>query len=455
MADPNTFVPIKQESIASIRARIDADANVGLTPDDDDYLDLSHGGFWWDLTQAPGLEMERLWDFATTELPAAVFVLYSYGEYLDDHGDAFGVTRKDQVAATGVVRFTGDPDVIIAPGTQVAAPTTELEAEEVTFEVVGEGDVIPAGGTLDLPVQAREPGAQSNVAALAVNLLMTPIDGIATVSNLDPISGGADVEQDDPLRERILLEMRAQGGGGTVNQFERWSLEYPGIGAVTVQPLPAGPGTVRVMALDMEGKPVSVQLMEGLQQYLDPPAADALSTGSHTLPLGGSNLNVDSTDGFRASGRVYLLNGQLVTYASKTATAFVNCQGGAGAVPAGTRVYQGGIGGGKATIGVDVVVGTPAIHNVTIAATIVFNPGYTLDGSPGTVAMRADLAELVADYVSQLDVGEDVVLNHVEARLFRAEQAVYDVTGTTINGAATNRTIGQDEVAVLQAVNLT
>jgi uncharacterized phage protein gp47/JayE len=458
MPDPSEFIPIKQESIASIRARLDADANTGLTPDDDGYLDLTHGGFWWDLTQAPALEMERLWDFAATELPAATFLYYSYGEYLDDHGEALSTPRKDQVAATGTVRFSGTAGTIISPGTQVAAPTTRPEAEEVTFQVIGGGGTIPgtapATGTLDLSVQAMEAGALGNVPALAVELLLTPVDGVTAVSNPEAIGGGSDVENDDAYRERLLLEMSAQGGGGTVSQFERWALAVPGVGFVTVQPLPAGPGTVRVMVRDMQGKPVSAEVLRAVQNDLDPPVADALSVGAHTLPLGGAAFTVDSTTGFRDSGRFYVLGGQIVSYTGRTATTFTGCQGGSGSVLAGTAVYQGGAGLGRATIGVDVVVGTPAPLNITITATVFFETGYSLAGDPGTIGTEADMEKAIEDYINNLDVGEDVVLNHVEARMFRV-RGVYDVSGAQINGAAANLAVSNEQVAVVQTITLT
>ena len=451
MPDPSEFIPIRQESIAAIRARLDADANVGLSPDDDEYLDLTEGGFWWDLTQAPALEIERLWDFAATEVPAAIFLIYSYGEYLDDHGEALGVERKDQVAANGVVRFNGTNGTVISPGTQVAAAASDPEAEEVTFQVTTGGTI--AGGFVDLPVTAMEAGSAANVPAAAVTLLMTPVSGVTSVINLNAVGGGADVEEDEVYRNRLLLEMQATGGGGTVSQFERWALAVPGVGFVTVQSMPAGPGTVRVMGLDMDGKPLGPAVLQALQNELDPPAADALSVGSHSLPLGGAAFTVDSTTGFRDSGRFYALGGQIVSYTGRTATTFTGSQGGVGTVPAGTPVYQGGVGLGKATIGVDVVVGTPAALNVTIEETISFEPGYSLDGDAGTIATRADIERQITEYIDQLDVGEDVVLNHIEARTFRV-RGVYDVSGTEINNVAANLAVSGEQVATLQTITL-
>lgn len=452
MAEPLDLIPIRQENIDSIRARLNADVNAGLTPSDDGYLDLTPGGFWWDNTQAVALEMERLWDVATHELPAAIFVLYSYGEYLDDHGASLGIERKSDAEAVGVVRFTGTDGTIVTVGTQVAAPTTDPDADPQTYEATAGGTVV--GGYVDLPVQAIEAGVAGNTPALSVTLLMTPVSGITAVTNQVAISGGADVEEDDTYRDRLMLEMRGQGGGGTQSQLIRWALAIPGIGAATVQPLVAGPGTARVMVRDSQNNPVSFPKVEEVQADIDPPAATTLTNapGSVILPLGGAAYPVNDTTAFRASGRFYV-RGQIVTYTGKTPTTFTGCIGGTGTIPDDTPVYQGGVGLGKASIGHDIVIGTPSALNITVVATVVFEQGFSHDGAGGTVALREDLIAAVSDYVDNLDVGEDVVLNAVEARIMRL-RGVYDVTGTQINAVAANKAVGADEVAQSFAVTL-
>lgn len=452
MADPLDLIPVRQENIDSIRARLNADVNAGLTPEDDGYLDLTPGGFWWDNTQATALEMERLWDMATHELPAAIFVLYSYGEYLDDHGAGLGVERKDDAPAVGVERFNGVDGTVITLGTQVAAPTTDPDADPQEYAVTASGTI--SGGFVDLPIQAAENGVAGNTPASSVTLLMTPVVGVTSVTNQAAISGGADVEEDDPYRDRLMLEMQGQGGGGTQSQLERWALAIPGIGAATVQGLIAGPGTARIMVRDSLNNPVTDPKVEEVQADIDPPVADTLTNSGAgvTLPLGGGAYPVDSTAEFRAAGRFYV-KGQIVTYTGKTGTTFTGCTGGTGVIPDNTPVYQGGMGLGRATIGHDVVVGTPSALNITVVATVVFEEGFSLDGAGGTVATRQDIIDAVIDYVDNLDVGEDVVLNAVEARVMRI-RGVYDVTGTTINAVAANKAVGADEVAQALAVTL-
>jgi hypothetical protein len=105
MADFADFLPVRREDLATIRPRVDADMVAGDPPQS--ALDLTPGLPAWDLTQAILLEVERLWDFAATEVPAVMFVTYAWGEYLDMHGEVLNLPRKAAAPASGVVRFTG------------------------------------------------------------------------------------------------------------------------------------------------------------------------------------------------------------------------------------------------------------------------------------------------------------------------------------------------------------
>lgn len=448
MADPIDFLPLASETIQAIRARLDADANVGVSPEDDAYLDTIEGGFFFDLTQAVALEMERLWDFAATEVPAATFIQFAWGDYLDEHGAAVGVDRKDAARATGEVTFTGTNGTVISPGVQLATPTTDPDEEARAYQVVAGGTV--SGGTLTVAVEAVDVGAAGNTPANSVTLLMTPVSGVAAVTNVVAISGGADIETDEQYRDRLLLEFTSQGAG-TRADYERWALAYPGIGYATVQPLWAGGGTVRVMVTDPNNDPVSQTARDGLQAQLDPFNAINQLNGSHTLPVG--TITVDSTTGFRTFGRIRVAD-QLVNYTAITSTTFTGCTGGTGTFPDNTAVVQSGEGRGQAPIGAEVYVDTPVTLAVNVSAAVAFDPGYSLDGTGGTIATRDDISTSLSGYIDNVEVGEDIVLNHVESRFFRV-RGVYDVTGTQLNGVAANLTVAANQVAALGTVILT
>lgn len=367
------FLPLFQETTASIRARIDADANAGIDPTDPAFLDTTQGGIYYDITQPVVLELERLWDAVATEYPAAAFPGFAWGPYLDQWGVTLNLPRKDAVKATGVVTFTGSPGTLIGTGTQVGTVQTDPDVSPPSF-VTTESGTIPGGGSIDLDVEAAVGGSLGNVAPGTITILISPVTpsgGVSAITNADSTSGGAEVETDDDYRTRILLQLSQPAGAGNVTDYERWALAYPGVGHVAVTPIWAGPGTVHVIITDANSQPVAGAVVTGLQNELDPIAGE---------------------------------------------------------------------GEGLAPIGATVTVDTPTLVTVNLSATVVHEPGYSLDGGSGTVATRADIEAAIEDYFKTLSAGDDVYIRHVEARFF-AVTGVLDVTSLLLNGAGTNVTI--------------
>lgn len=268
-----------------MRARFDADANAGIDPADPGFKDLTVGGFYYDVTQPPVMECARLWDFFSTEVPAVAFPAFAFGEYLDEHGITINVARKDAVKATGEVTFTGPNGTPIPSGTQVAAPQDDPDADPIVFETTVSntiGNTATPDGTITIPVEALVAGPEGNAPAGTVTELLTGIEGVASISNALAITGGADVETDELYRERILLEYASPHGAGTIADYKRWALGFPPVGYVTVDPLWAGAGTVRVVVTDQENNPVSNTVKAGLQAELDPTPGE----GRGLAPIG-------------------------------------------------------------------------------------------------------------------------------------------------------------------------
>lgn len=267
-------IPLVSVTVEAVRSRVDSDANAGLAPDDERFIDTTEGGFYWDLTQPLVIEIARLWDFAGSEVPASIYVASSWGTNLDDHGETINVPRKDSSTATGEVTFNGEDGTIVSIGTQVGVAQTDPDQDPPSY-VTTESGVI-AEGVVTLAIKAEESGAASNVGAGAASFLLSPVEGITTVGNAEAITGGADVETDESYRTRLLLELGAAQGAGNVADYKRWALSYPGVGFVRVVPLWEGAGTVLVVVTDDENNPSSSTVVEGLQAELDPVPGEGL-----------------------------------------------------------------------------------------------------------------------------------------------------------------------------------
>jgi uncharacterized phage protein gp47/JayE len=464
MADLADFVPIRVETLDTIIARIDADLNAGVDPEDDAFIDTTPGGFYSDIRTAFALEIERLWDVATTDTVAASLVDYAWGAYLDAHGETLSLTRQGAVAATGEVTFVGTNGTLIAVGTEVSNTQTDPEEEPVSFVTTeGTEDGGISGGSVTLAVEAAEAGAASNLPSSAVNLLLSPVSGVSAVTNASAITGGADVETDDAFRQRIKLAWAAAQGSGSVADYQRWALAYPGIGFVRVTPIWNGAGTVRVVVTDTENNPVSTAVVNGLQDQLDPYDAETKTSGSHSSP---STLTVDDTTGFATTGRIYV-GDQLGSYTGKTSTTFTGVTGLSGSIADDTKVVQHGSGNGLAPVGAIVTVKTASTVIIDVECDIELSTGYSLDGSGGTIGVEQEVTEILGDYINNLPPGGEkapgtdtgagsIVRNRIASLLLRVP-GVYDVDLSTleIEGAATDYALSALQVPELGTVTLT
>jgi len=471
MAELSDFLPVRIETLDSIIARIDADLNAGLDPEDDNFIDTTPGSFYADIRTAIALELERLWDVATTDTVAASLVDYAWGDYLDAHGETLGIARKDEVRSSGLVTFTRGEvytdSILLAVGTEVATTQTDPEVESVAFITTEAGVMAEGDSSITLPVEAVEPGAAGNVPTGAVNLLMTGIEEIGSVTNASAITGGSDIESDDAYRERLKLGWSSAQGSGSVADYERWALAYPGVGYVRVTPLWNGPGTVRVVITDVENNPVSDATITGFQNQLDPFSAETSVDGTQTsLPSTGATLTVDSTDGFTTSGKVFV-GENFVSYTGVTSTAFQGVSGLPSSVTNGTRVIQHETGRGLAPVGAIVTVDTAETVVMSVSAEVSLREGYSLDGEGGTIAVRPEIVELLTNFVNNLPPGAEpppgiddgsgfVLLNRVASLVVRVP-GVYDITLSSLllDGANANFAVGPLEVPELGTITLT
>ncbi len=455
MADLRDFLPIRPEDLSTIRPRVDADANAGIDPTSDLYIDQTPGGFYWDLTQAVLLEVERLWDFANVEVPAVAFLSYAWGDFLDRHGEGLQTPRNPALRATGVVRFLGTDGTLIGTGVQVSTQQIDPDTDPITVETTSSGTI--SGGFVDLNAQAIEEGVLGNAPSGSLVVLATGVPGVTSVTNINPFSNGSDVESDESYRRRLELASEEDQGGGNVSDYKRWFLDEPGVGFVFVEANWQGPGTIRVIATDPANNPLSPAFIAALQDKWDPPTASTTLNGNQAM--NGTTITVASTAGFPtpfASNPTpaFYWNGQRLTYTGKTGTTFTGVTGGSGSGISGDAITLIGQGAGDAPVGHEVVVQTPVLVTIPVAATVTHASGYTLDGTGGTVATRASIIAALADYIDNLAPGEDVVLEHAQAQFFTVE-GIYDLAGVTLSGSAANKAIGSLEVAQLGAVTLT
>lgn len=217
------------------------------------------GSFASDNAQAVGKEIAKYYAYVDW-LQGMHYAVTAEGLWLDKKAVEHGVFRKTATRSTGNVTFTGTPGAMIPTGFKVYSDTQ-------AFEVVY-GGVIGDSGTVDLRVRSIETGVNVNVPIGAIKK-MDSVDGLREVHNAEPITGGTDQEDDESLRERLLLRMRYPGTSGNKYHYLHWAMEVDGVGRVKVFPEWNGPGTVKVSILDRNQGVASQELMQKVKDHID------------------------------------------------------------------------------------------------------------------------------------------------------------------------------------------
>jgi uncharacterized phage protein gp47/JayE len=107
-----------------------------------------------------------------------------------------------------------------------------------------------------------------------------------------------------------------------------------------------------------------------------------------------------------------------------------------------------GKGKGQAPVGHTVTVETASAISLKLTGVLEFNDGFSLDGTAGTVALRALLMDAVSDYVMSVQPGEEVVLQKVIARL-AAFEGVHDLKEVKLNGSALNVALSSNPAKIV------
>ena len=213
----------------------------------------------YDLLAAVSLRME-----GTDEEIAQAKTLLDPENLTGDDLDRFvfprsGLDRRQATFAHGVVHVVGTGTVsegaLFESGGGIQFYATQ------TVQITGEGDV---------PVTCRQDGTAGNLPAHSVTQMPVTIQGIASCDNPAPMSGGYDEEDDAAYYERYLLKIRTPATSGNIYHYQSWALEVAGVGAVKVFPLGHGANTVDVVIVDSTGQPADSELVQEVQDYIDP-----------------------------------------------------------------------------------------------------------------------------------------------------------------------------------------
>ena len=108
--------------------------------------------------------------------------------------------------------------------------------------------------------------------------------GLTSAEVTDVLVAGDDEEDDESLRRRAIAALTEQPFGGNVADYKRVVLAIDGVGGLQVYPHWRGGGTVKLSVLGADWMPASAELVEAVQNTVDPPPDQGLGYG--TAPIG-------------------------------------------------------------------------------------------------------------------------------------------------------------------------
>ncbi|GAC41250.1 baseplate J/gp47 family protein [Paenibacillus popilliae] len=233
-------------------------------------LDKTEGSIPWDAIAPVAIELVLASEWAKEVLRRA-FVQTTFGDYLTYKAQENGLERRPAVAARTSgddVLFTGDPGSPVPEGYLVSTESTDSTPAKLYRTLAAM--VLDNAGKGRVAVKAVDVGLIGNVPIGAVRHLTEPLPGIRSVTNLNPLHGGVDEEEDETLRQRILEENRREEGDGNISDYVAWAKQVSGVGNVLVEPLWQGVGTVRIIILDLDGRPAPQPTIDAVQEHIDP-----------------------------------------------------------------------------------------------------------------------------------------------------------------------------------------
>ena len=192
---------------------------------------------------------------------------YSYSDFLDNLAIFKGVTRNPATAATTTLRFTlsaeRDTATGIPQGTRVSTAGSIYFATDVYAE-------IPAGSTtVDVPATCTVAGTDGNGLAIGeLTTIVDPIPYVASVSNTTATEGGAEIESDADLAERVFLAPGAYSTAGPEDGYIYHAKAYsPAVGDVEATSDQEA-GTVDIVFIMADGSTPGEEMIEGMEGYL-------------------------------------------------------------------------------------------------------------------------------------------------------------------------------------------
>lgn len=215
------------------------------------------------------------------------FVQTATGQALDYLAVLGGISRYQASAAVRLGVFNASVPI-------GARFSTINGSNSINFSVTATATVSdPQPGNFYYQLTAETPGTIGNDYTGPI-LPITPVQGLTSAQITDILVPGDDTETDTELRARLITALTDRPFGGNIASYRTNILDIDGVGAVQVYPTWNGGGTVKCSILGADWLPASSELVENVQNAIDPPPNQGLGLG--LAPIGAQVTIVAPTE---------------------------------------------------------------------------------------------------------------------------------------------------------------
>ena len=192
---------------------------------------------------------------------------YSKGVYLEALGELVGVKRNLARGAKATIKYTFskifDQVITIPKGYKVSAGNLFFELDESIELKVGEREV---NGEVTCLTEGK---IGNNLQIGEINTIVDDVPYLYSVENINISSGGADLENDDSLRERIKLKPTSFSTAGPIAAYRYYTLTaHQDIIDAYIYTPKESPGTVKIVPLLKEGKIPESEILKIVTEVL-------------------------------------------------------------------------------------------------------------------------------------------------------------------------------------------
>lgn len=185
-------------------------------------------------------------------------------ELLDERMKDFGRYRKPGQKADGIVYMKGDVGAKIFNGDVITF-------NGLDFIVIQDAVLKEDLNENSIAVQALEVGERYNLPE-GVSFTMKSGENASSVReiiNKEAFTKGIDIESDEEFYNRHIWEMLNNPTSGNEAHYIQWAKEVPGVINARSEPSWNGRGQAKVLIMGDAGKPVSTEIIQKTQEYIE------------------------------------------------------------------------------------------------------------------------------------------------------------------------------------------